>query len=110
MKIQAILAILIGLIVALFVVSALIPVADDGLDRLSDDYICDQQDGCFYNATTSSTVPCRNDTNFQTVSCPTGDGGTVPFGNIPQTIIIIVIMAGVIIGAIALSKQLGKQK
>ena len=104
MKASNIIGIVVLLILVVTVTASLIPVADDSLDQLSDDYICNQESGCIYNATVSSTVPCRNETNQVASACPTGAGDTVPLGNLPQTILIIVIMAGLIVGMISVAK------
>ena len=104
MKAQSIIGVLVALILVATITASLIGTADDSLDQLSDDYICNQEVDCIYNETVSSSVPCRNESNQATVVCPTGTGSTIPLGNLPQTIIIIVIMVGVIVGAISLVK------
>ena len=103
MKAQSIIGVLVALILVATITASLIGTADDSLDQLSDDYICNQQVDCIYNETVSSSVPCRNET-LQSAVCGTGTGATIPLGNLPQTIIIIVIMVGVIVGAISLVK------
>jgi len=103
MKAQSIIGVLVALILVATITASLIGTADDSLDQLSDDYICNQQVDCIYNETVSSSVPCRNET-LQSAVCGTGPGATIPLGNLPQTIIIIVIMVGVIVGAISLAK------
>ena len=109
MKVQNIIATVVLLILVAVVSASLIPEADNSLDQLSDDYICEQQSGCTYNETVSSTLPCRNTTNQVASACPTGQGATVPLGNIPQTVIIIVVMAAIVVGMISIAKSMKKK-
>jgi len=106
-KANIIIGVLIALILFFVIGAALIPELQSSTSQLNESNYCEAISGnCIYNATVSSSSPCRNESNQVSSACDVDVPTEVPLGNLFGTVLVIVVMAGMVLTGIAATKRL----
>lgn len=86
---------ILAIIIIIKVLSNTTPILQDNVDELNDSNQCINY-GCVYNATLSSSAPCRNNATSDSVVCADGQH-TIPLSSSFGLLILIVVIAFIII-------------